>query len=222
MKESADLYTILGWLRRNRDFFDKKDLIQQLISRFHISKEMALKYIGGLVESKMIAFNKFKLDSAEEDALMWYIASKKKDWASAQSKMDAGEKSRLARVMQLAKAYEENQFLYGKQLQELEKWKVLTYQPKKKESFGGSYARASNYPIISGQQESIKEAFGLGGEEYDAVFIGWHGGSKNVPPFPMYNVRKDNHHLNHSTVSAKTLDKLGLKYLPPPPFKGEK
>lgn len=219
MKESADIFTILSWLKRNGDLFDKKDLIMQLMSRFHIDKDKAISLIKNpsMVEAKMISFNKYKLDPKEEDALMWFIANKKKNWDTAKAAKDAGKFTKLGIIMELAKWYEEKGFLTQKQLGILEKWKATVA----KESFGGSYARPSNYPIQSGlPPTTVKEAFGLN-EEDDAVFIGWQSGFKARPPMALYNVTKKDHEKYKSTVTTDTLDKLGLKYQPPPPYKGD-
>jgi hypothetical protein len=225
VNESANVFTILGWLKRNGDLFDKKELLQQLVSRFHLDKEQALKYIKGkMFEGKMIAFNKYKLDPKEEDALMWLIADKKSDWEKAQSKKDTGKFSKLGTIMDIAKWYEVRGWITQKQLQILEKWKVTSYESGKKESFGGSYARPSNYPIQSGlPQTTVKEAFGFG-EEYDAVFIGWQtpGRYSSREPFPLYNVIKKGHPLYGSTVSDRTLRREKLNYPSPPPFRRKK
>lgn len=51
----------------------------------------------------------------------------------------------------------------------------------------------------------------------DAVFLGWQKGFGSHKSFPLYNVIKKGHERYGSTISANELDKLHLKYLPPPP-----
>ena len=72
-------------------------------------------------------------------------------------------------------------------------------------------------PHCSGKRKFVGED--TSNDTYDAKFIGWQSGTGNIPAFPMYDITKVGHPQYQSTVSDKTLDKLGLKYLPPPPFK---
>lgn len=58
------------------------------------------------------------------------------------------------------------------------------------------------------------------GEYYDAYFHGWQENLPGKPPLALYNIVKVNHPQFGSTVSSTTLDKLGLTYPPPPPYKG--
>ena len=99
----------------------------------------------------MLSFNKYKLSPEQEDSLMYFVAEKVPNLLAG------------PQIMQVVEWYENHGWLTQKQVEFLTKHRTLNYQSKKKEALvGGSFSRASNYPIQSGlPPTTVKEAFQL-------------------------------------------------------------